>query len=278
MQTLNRFLHWVTSHLALLIAAILIAVQLWWLELAPPGGRSEQILAVFLLALFVIVFVLALRAKHPALRIPAIAFAISFLGLHVIYDASYLPSIQTAARFHGTTYLVTSNPEFLGWGIPYYQFVEWKSPLQYKVHDLGYRGWWYRISYDAGNNIVNLVDSKLDDKLVYWDDGTFRRFQGDVEVGSDRYYASALCKTWEPYICVTTVYSLYRCRPDNTSCVLLPMTYIGEDGYVTLRHNETSDNIDFYLTPNSATTDIDILIYSYGKEPRCYVAGCSVRP
>lgn len=71
----------------------------------------------------------------------------------------------------------------------------------------------------------------------------------------------------------TTTYLLYECNLDNTSCKQLPIKYEGNGYLRDTIVDETTAEIKVYIDnePNQ-----DTLIFTWGKNPRCYVEGCEV--
>jgi hypothetical protein len=250
-------------------------LHLWWLRLSPPGGWSQQSWGAALFLFYCILLALLIAARNHIRTRDLLSFsAVVLLFLNFQYDLSYLPSIQTSAKFNGITYYITDNSEFMGWGTQYQQFVAWKGLFEHEVHVLGYARPQFKLTYDGSNNVVNIV-AAYDGRLVCSDGQTFRCYEGDVQIGSHRYYVSVECNRMAESWCAAFNYVIHECRPDNTSCAALPMIYTGDDGYVNLQVDQSSQDLEFYLEPYPYI-DPGILIYIGGQHPQCLVDGCMI--
>ena len=62
----------------------------------------------------------------------------------------------------------------------------------------------------------------------------------------------------------------------NKSGLVQP-SYIGEGDYAYMQFNETTNEIDLYVGYwDDEHTPPELLIYSYGDHPHCYVEGCEI--
>jgi hypothetical protein len=68
-------------------------------------------------------------------------------------------------------------------------------------------------------------------------------------------------------------YSLYKCETSFAECQKLPFHYTDTGGSFKLTFDENTQEVTMYQWKYN--TD-DILIYSYGSEPKCYVERCSI--
>jgi len=68
------------------------------------------------------------------------------------------------------------------------------------------------------------------------------------------------------------IYSLYRCTISFIDCQKLPFHYIDSGGSFTFDVNENTNELELHHWRSDTNV---ILIYSYGKEPKCHVEQCS---
>ena len=68
-----------------------------------------------------------------------------------------------------------------------------------------------------------------------------------------------------------TIFTLYECKLDNTSCKKLPIQYTGLGRLREMKTDETTGEISVFIGNKYKT-----LIFTWGENPRCYVEGCEI--
>jgi hypothetical protein len=265
--------------LLLVVAGTLLLALLnfFWYWISPlssgyPAGRF--LLILYLLATFVWVL---LRAKLPFLvSIVAILF-----GINILYYVNFASSIVDETKHDGVWYYITYSLEpFDGWQD--YDLTARSGLFRYVFHGLvpATQRSNLKLKYDATIGRMTVIES---DKL--YDRKTIISIEGDeplfyeafAELSSYGYYLFSRCKQLG-INCQDRIYFLYRCKLDNTYCERLPFMYDGEyGGYSSnLLINEATSEIEIYFEPYVDQEQKEVLIYSYGREPRCYVEGCHI--
>lgn len=213
----------------------------------------------------------SLTKNHTCLGVLFRLITIFFLILNGWYITVFMPRIIDAAKYNGTVYYLVSYSTWPDSPWTIYQLTKWRGAFKYEIQAMPDRWVWKgRLFYDKKTNLVNIV-TVFDDRnhLLYTDDTPPRYYEHDSrQLGNHLYYVSSQCK-----YCNTYPYTMYECELDNTSCIMLPFRYTGEGEFGYLEINEKTKEVGFYISPASGG---NILAYSYGEHPRCYVEGCEI--
>jgi len=70
-----------------------------------------------------------------------------------------------------------------------------------------------------------------------------------------------------------TIFSLYECKLDNTSCKKLPIQYMGKGRSKETIADEITGEIKVFIDDQWGQ---DTLVFTWGENPRCYVEGCEI--
>lgn len=129
------------------------------------------------------------------------------------------------------------------------------------------------IIVDEQNNEVSIIDAR---GLIYTDGLNPRKYTGHEggQLGSNLYYLSQTCNNFNyngHNECESYTFVPYECKLDNTSCNPLPIEI--ESDYESYYYWET-DEIKREI--NLLYSDDEILIFTYGDHPQCYVEGCKI--
>jgi hypothetical protein len=131
--------------------------------------------------------------------------------------------------------------------------------------------------YHKAMQVLNVVGVSDSEKVLIFSeskDGSRYYDLGD-QYRDHLYYPSGICASIadKKHPCEIFEYTIYQCELDNTACLPIAFSYIGEGGEAYIRFNESTNEIDFYIWPDDGDK---FLVYSYGDHPRCYVDGCEI--
>lgn len=296
MDEIKNFSRWIAKRFFPISIAVFALIYILWLQLTPlvPPYTSipnNNLKSGFIFALFYIgsTGFFMLTKEDSCLQVAFLTSSVLFFSLNVWNAVSGFPSIKDTTRFNGVTYYLTYNHQSMidtQYGGNY--LAKWEGPFASELY--GLRTDWAQLEFmiDENSEVVNIVVRIFDDteRLVYTDSEPPREYTlGSAQLGDHFYYVSPQCNIGEHRsACATLTYTLYRCKLDNTSCVLLPFQYTGEEDYGYLKINEANNEIDFLVESRFISSHDksglpiypDILVYSYGEHPRCYVEGCEI--
>ena len=253
---------------------ILALLYFFWYWISPlssgyPVGRF--LLILYLLAVFLWVL---LRAKSSFLvSIVAILF-----GINILYYVNFASSIVDETKHDGVWYYITYSLEpFDGWQD--YDLTARSGLFRYVYHGLlpANQRRNLKLSYDTTIGRMTVIDDDFYDReiIVSIEEDEPLSYEAFTELGSNVFYLFSRCKQLGVN-CQDRIYYLYKCKLDNTYCERLPFMYDGDyGGYSSnLISNEAISEIEVYFEPYFDQEMKEVLIYSYGSEPRCYVEGC----
>jgi len=282
MNNVNDFKRRVSFSFFYITIAVLIFLYTWWFRLNPiVFGPGEQAAAPLIFGLILIsvygfsVGVVKLLYNNCSIKALFFAIAIFFLVTNAVFLFYYFPRLQASARFGETTYYITSNHPFLEC-CGYFQFTKWESVFHYESNFYIYNMPPVQFIYDKKTDEVSLVDVSDGFERLYETFGkSHRSYEGYAKLVNHLYYSSAKCNRDGYGDCATWTYILYQCNLDNTSCSVLPIEYTTErNGWSSLQANESTKEINFYF--ESYFPPDEILIYTYGQSPQCFIDGCSI--
>ncbi len=131
------------------------------------------------------------------------------------------------------------------------------------------------IIVDEQNNEVSVIDAR---GLVYTDGLNPRRYTGHEggQLGSNLYYLSEICHNFnfnQQGDCESYTLIPYECNIDNKSCDPLPIKFEGDfDFYPLWKTDDANNEISLLYADN----DNDVLIFTYGEHPRCFINECEI--
>ena len=121
---------------------------------------------------------------------------------------------------------------------------------------------------DEKNNEVHFIRN---DALIFVYGNQSREVLESEQLGAYSYYLAV----YPPYgsSAEKYIYSLYQCETRFTECHQLPFHYTDTGGSFILAFDDNTQEVQVYEWQHKAD---DILIYSYGPEPKCYVGQCTI--
>ena len=206
---------------------------------------------------------------------------ILFFAINILYYKNFMSSILDEVEYDGVQYYLTYSQEPIdGWHD--YHITARKGLFHYDSHVLG--------MVLTGDNLKLNYDTTISKMTVLETEGHFGRelvysieeenplfYEAFVELDNHVYYLFSSCRQMG-VDCQNRIYSLYKCELDNTYCKQLPFMYDGKfGGYSSkLIKHEAASEIEIYFEPYFDQEQKEVLIYSYGREPRCYVEDCHI--
>ena len=207
--------------------------------------------------------------------------SIGTLGLMGASNTAYLfnglPELYSQAQLGKNLYYLTS--EGGGQGKWFLELYECGNP---SFHcELVFRDWdrlGGHLIVDASSKEINIID---DANLLIYTYGEHPRYYkswSEIQLEDGFYYLSYHCKSsdnpygWNIYDCSNT-FTLYQCNLNYTGCDPLPIEYTtNTDDFLDLEADETTNEINLYKDDGNSKT----LIFTYGANPECYIAGCTI--
>lgn len=288
-----------TRRLFFISIIVFIIIYLFWFRLTPypipynENVSNHELPQINLRAglkelqnyiLFGALFLLVQERKF--LRVIFLIPAILYFGASFLTATTCFPSVVDTAEFNGVTYYLTYNHHcILDTHVGGKYLTVWEDWSHYNIFLINEYGFKRgdKIIYDEPTNTISIIfeESNGDKRLVFLFDGSPRRFDWYKQFENHLYYLNEECETWSqvPYggYCKTQKLMIYQCKTDNTSCAPLPMQYTGMGiSWSYMEVNEATDELDFYIERYEDMASIDIKVYSYGKNPHCYVEGCEI--
>lgn len=129
------------------------------------------------------------------------------------------------------------------------------------------------IVVDEQNNEVSVIDTR---GLVYTDGLNPRRYTGHEggRLGGNLYYLSEICRNfYQEGDCKSYTFIPYECNVNNKSCDPLPIKFESDiDFYPLWETDDANNEISLHYVDN----DNDVLIFTYGEHPRCFIIECEI--
>lgn len=223
-----------------------------------------------------------------ALAIPLLIITCPVNCLSIAATAA-LPTILDKANINGITYYLLEEPEALDVHIYYslYKCTAWGfqcTPTEF---------YWGPTTGDIN---LHLMQDKNNSNEIYvvrphyyddasdlmYSDGTqsiHYNYAGLSQLGNHLYYLAYISITDREQMEESRIYMLYQCNPDNTNCLRLPFQYQSDKSFLSIEISETNNEVSIFETKDfdiSKVSQQRILVYTYGDEPRCYVADCVI--
>lgn len=270
----RKLLYWVFHHFHVISIVFFICAYSIGFGL---GGSDNNFYLGLILLTFYMVFSLSflmIKSRSCLTRSISIFTAIFWLT-NLAYMIISSPKIEDVAYHDGTAYLLTHHQHVLEPQFEGFSLTKWNWGTF--PHVVGIPGRWGReaIIYDEKMRLVGVTRFSM---LVYTDGGDPRTYDNVLEHDGYIYYSSSKCIDKNDlddgyYTCEIDQYSIFRCNLDNTSCILIPFQYTGYTLGSELIFNQETQEINFYITQVDRS---EILVYSYGPQPCCYIDGCEI--
>ena len=273
-----------------LTIAILIVFYMRWFRLTPWVLLDEPTIAftagMFLLTLYGFMVKVWLTNQDLAVKILLFSVCLLLLGANGQYLRIHIPQLRATAVCSGTRYFISQYVPFLDEQWNFYQLSKWRGVF-YESHFFGLTGGTsYRIVCDTEKKEVDFVNNYSDLERLRFTDGEHPRSFDQTAMAKLKghlYFLSISTSIPETcgegiYNCYLDTYTLYQCSLDYTACEPLPIHYTTDDsrGFRELKADRKSGEIHLFVEPMDS--DVKILIFTYGENPRCYAEGCSIDP
>jgi hypothetical protein len=271
---------WIWRNIFFITITPLLIVYLRWFRLTPFMFGSNDpdfayIVGLILLAIYGLFAFLIKRAKNHRYMKGFLFFPATIIFLINIWHANaFFPSLEVTSKCNGNTYYISWMHPFGDYQWSVDNVTIWRRFLSYESFFFGYSGGPYKIVCDDERNEANIID--ISRKVLVYIDGensqSFDRYAG-IQQADNRYFLAWQCNNWFPSTCTTETYTLYQCNLEFKSCAPLPLQYTTENGNsFVFETDERADEIRLYddFDDNPDRT----LIFTWGKNPRCYAEGC----
>jgi hypothetical protein len=290
MDGINILIEWIKKRLFPISIAIFVLIYIWWFRLTPWNPSmtfwdspkiccTSNVTYRFGLILLIFYAVSGMFWRFIKSRGCFGTFfratTIFFFTINSWYITLFVPRIIDVAKYNGIMYYLVSYYTGPDQPSTLYQLTKWHGMFNYEIRDMDRWVWKGKIFYDQKTNLVNIV-TEYKNHLSYTDDIPPRYYEHDSrQLGNYLYYVSSLCNSKGKDLCVTYdyAYAMYECELDNTACAMLPFRYTGEGEFNYLEVDEKTKEVGFYVW---LASEGNILAYSYGEQPRCYVEGCEI--
>jgi len=198
-------------------------------------------------------------------------FVINF-GYFIVFYLS--TEIIEKAQFGSYTYFILDekDSDFHGYET-FYKCSKWGFTCEGLYGSYSPTIGW-KIIIDDQKKEVSLFD-EVNLGLIYTDGENPRAYNGAGGILYDHlYYLSEKCNNLNNnkgyYDCESYTYIPYKCNMKSVLCESIPIRYTEENyGYYYWVENDSKNEISLY-------NEDEVLIFTYGIHPRCYVDGCKI--
>jgi hypothetical protein len=204
-----------------------------------------------------------------------------FFAFSVLYYKNFVSSILDKVEHDGVLYYLTYSQEPID-GYQDYDITARKGLLHYDSHGLGLvlSGDRLKLKYDPTISKMTVVETenRIGKEIIFSiEEENPLFYEAYEELDYHAYYLFSSCRQMG-VDCQNRIYYLYKCKLDNTYCEQLPFMYDGKyGGYSSkLIRNEANSEIEVYFEPFVNREQKEVLTYSYGREPRCYIEDCHI--
>lgn len=221
-------------------------------------------------------------AKHTILKSVLFVIVSMILTLNSVYLFIHMPRVEFAAKCNGITYYITSVRPLSDEQWTFDMYSKWAGMFTFKSIPFGV-GVVKNIICDEKNRETHFINGY--DIMTYSDGDNPQSFYdyASAQIKDSIYLISEtfencvqLSSNGESYTCDASVYTLYKCKSDYTSCTSLPITYRTNryDTMYDLRANKKTSEISLFELYSKS--DNETLIFTYGENSHCYVDGCTI--
>lgn len=282
-MNINRFIRWVIDNFFIFLLTVYCLLYARWF-LVSPIDNSMLDLGTFYFGLSLLTFsatVLILwraSVRYKILRVIFSILTVLSLALIGLYLFSFMPELEQVASYNGNLYFLTYHHEFLGNGTSFPLIAKWDSKLHHTTNGLGETCCTLRLTSDPVSHEVSVIEViETYQRLAYTDSDPPRDYERDIQIGNYRYYPSWDCTAHQESICQIYTYTVYRCTLENTGCVQLPFQYSGDYAFdIEMSQDEKTHDINIFFWIGDYP-GVHTLIFTYGNNSRCHVAGCQLR-
>ena len=194
----------------------------------------------------------------------------------LVYVSPTLQTVLDKAQISNTTYYLTGEINLDGHFFRHLykctnnHFACEKTPF-YSGGGSSVWHWHLMIDKTTDPNEINVIlaYSDGDEVLEYTYGAQPRYYDYSPAQLSDHLYYLSYPEDFTYY--KPTIFTLYECKLDNTSCKKLPIQYTGLGRLREMKTDETTGEISVFIGNKYKT-----LIFTWGENPRCYVEGCEI--
>ena len=282
MEKINIFTTWIIKRSPLLTIIFFVIFYLRWLYITPleftyyNDPNESIIFGGGLLGFYIFSVLWFYKIKNPELRFAAGLLSVILFFFNTAFLLYFFPRTVTETRCKNASYIISTSSPLNDPQWTYFQFTKW-TWLNYETFFFGYSGYDYEIVCDEIQKEANVIIPPLD--AIHYTDGasprlythTSARLDDTLFILSNDWHIPEGCDPNSPWNCDSFIYTLYKCKSNYTECHPLPIRYItGNEKFPYLEADLEKKEI--YLYDNES----DLLIFTYGKNLRCYVEGCEI--
>jgi hypothetical protein len=242
-----------------LIGALVLSAGYFFTIIALIYARSSRKLGIRILGIILFVFTLPLGCLSMLLATPPTVLD----KVQISNTTYYLTSvINVDGHYFRDLYKCTNN-----------HFACEKTPF-YSEGDTSVTHWRLMIDKTTDPNEINVirVSSDGDEVLKYTYGAQPRYYDYSPAQLNDHLYYLSYPEDFTYY--KPTIFTLYECKLDNTSCEKLPIQYTGIGRSKETIVDETTGEINVFIDDDQWGQDT--LVFTWGEKPRCYVEGCEI--
>jgi hypothetical protein len=287
-KTFNT-VRWVGQNFFFISIVVLVVFYLRWFRLTPFVSGDDPtdafVVGCFLLLIFLIVSISLARTTDTRLKFMLLMGNATLLFMNSAYLFIHIPWIETTASCNGIRYFITHGAPFGDEQWTYVQMSKWKG-ISYESHFWGYApgAGANEIICDEKRKEAHFVRTFRDPPALVYIDGenpqdfeghSGKRLNNKLYFVAEDWFLQQNCTGQYAWECDVYVFTLYECESDYTNCNRLPISYTTDDkDFIDLRPDESRNEISFI--EDHSSIDEEILIFTYGERPNCYVDGCTI--
>lgn len=271
---------WVLKNFLSIIFSITILIYLRWFWLTPlvfkyyndpNAGFLVGIVLFITLLIFTAVY---RRTKNRFLKYVTLTLIALLSFINIWHIVAFFPKIENHLKCDGRIYYITWMHPWGDYQWTFDQLTVWDG-LRYESQFFGYSQGPFEIICDEERGAANIIRT-INDVLIY-SHGLKKVSYDDwagAQLGQNRYFLAWQCDEWGINTCDLETYTLHECTLEYKSCDSLFISYTTSVYSLVLNADEIANEIRLYddYDDNPERT----LIFTYGKNPRCYVEGCEI--
>jgi len=216
-------------------------------------------------------------SNNKTFRILLFIAIFPILALNVSHSATYFPHVDDQITVgNARYYLVYGIDEDIDARTHFILYKCRKGSFECdEIYRTGHQMFVDKLIYDKVKSEVSIIDSDYEMGMAFTYGKNPRIYDGRAVEFGDHVYQLSI--KYEYGICGNTdcgidayIYTMYECNSDYTSCDMLPIQYRQTSVWgVRLNVNKDTNEIEAYDLDN-------MLIFTYGESPTCYVDDCVI--
>jgi hypothetical protein len=233
---------------------------------------AKRIYIYFLaIGFLVLIAILAISSYSKIIRIALLILVVPFCCLFSYMSLDFPERILASAKLSNYHYYVTLEGMIDEVNAIYSTYRCNAKDLECKII--------YSETSGTVDDVVLIVDEEMQELHVLrtgyerFTDGAQPREILTSEQFGDFIYSIGV---YPPYgsLREQRIYMLFKCKNTFVSCEKLPFNYTGDGGSFKLTYEDNTNELKVYRWRYDTE---DVLIYSYGIEPKCYVEQCKIQ-